>query len=225
MARPTAMSSVLAVLLASASLPGAAPPARAEAGAEFSEAERNSLQAGRLVTRRRTERQGSTIHFGGTSFQTIERPLHEVWRAVRNPSMYRELLPNVHAIQVVERSADDAVVRFEHTYGPIRAGYHLRLTFSERSTDVSFVLDTSRPNDVRSARGFLTLSPWPNDPNRTLVSWGILAGVDDGFVSGLVRPQLHDWMLRVPTTMRRFLQGRGRTRFLADSGSGETSEQ
>ncbi len=225
MARPTVMSSMLAILLASVSLPGAAPSVRAEAGADFSAAERSTLEAGRLVTRRRIERQGSLVHFGGTAFQTIERPISEVWRAVRNPSMYRELLPNVESIRVVERGANDAVVRFDHTYGPIRAGYHLRLVFSEQNMDVSFMLDTSRPNDVRSARGFLTLSAWPNDPNRTLVSWGILAGIDDGFVAGFVRPQLHDWMLRVPTTMRRFLQGRGRMRFLADSGTGAPVEQ
>lgn len=212
------MSSVLAVLLASASLTGGAPPVRAEAGAQFSSAERSTLEAGRLVTRRRMERQGSLVHFGGTSFQTIDRPLREIWRAVRNPSMYRELLPNVESIRVVERGTQHAVVRFDHGYGPIHAGYHLRLTFSERDTDVSFALDPTRPNDVRSARGFLSLSAWPNDPNRTLVSWGILAGIDDGFVAGFVRPQLHDWMLRVPTTMRRFLEGRGRTRFLADTG-------
>ena len=80
---------------------------------------------------------------------------------------------------------------------------------------MTFDLDPRRPNDVRAARGFLTLSRWPDDPDRTLVSWGILAAVDDGLVGDLVRPQLHDWMLRVPSTMRRYLHGAGRELFVA----------
>ena len=217
------MSSAFAAVLVAAALPfGAGPlgasPASAQQRGEFDARERATLQGGRLVAHRRMERRGNLIHFGGTSFQTVDRPIAEVWRAVRNPSTYRDLLPQVESVRVVARGDSEAVVRVEHAYGVIRAAYHLRLRFEERTRDVTFDLDASRPNDVRSARGFLTLSEWPEDPNRTLVSWGILAAVDDGFVGGIVRPQLHDWMLRVPTTMRSYLQGRGRTRFLADSG-------
>lgn len=215
-----AMSSALSAIV----LAGALPLGAQERGA-FNDAERRVLQDGRLVAHRRTERRGNLIHFGGTSFQTVDRPIAEVWRAVRNPSIYRNLLPQVESVRVVARGDDQAVVRVEHAYGMISAAYHLRLRFSERTRDVSFDLDASRPNDVRSARGFLTLSEWPDDPSRTLVSWGILAAVDDGFVGGLVRPQLHAWMLRVPTTMRSYLQGRGRTLFLADSGQGARADQ
>lgn len=219
-ARPVAMASALAAVILAGAL-----PLGAQQRSEFSDAERAALAAGSLVAHRRMERRGDLVHFGGTSFQTVDRPLAEVWRAVRNPSTYRDLLPQVESVSVVARGTDDAVVRVEHAYGLIRAAYHLRLRFEARTRDVTFDLDPTRPNDVRSARGFLTLSEWPDDPSRTLVSWGILAAVDDGFVGGLVRPQLHNWMLRVPTTMRSFLQGRGRTLFLADSGQSSRSEQ
>lgn len=191
----------------------------------FSDAEREVLAAGRLVAHRRMEHRGQLVHFGGTSFQTVDRPLDEVWRAVRDPANYRNLLPQVESVTVVSRGQDEGVIRIEHAYGLIRAAYHLRLRFDPSRHDLSFDLDPSRPNDVRSARGFMTLSEWPGDPGRTLVSWGILAAVEDGILGGLVRPQLHQWMLRVPTTMRSYLQGRGRTRFLADSGHGSSSVQ
>jgi carbon monoxide dehydrogenase subunit G len=227
MAGLSAMSlpALAAVLFLAAVILAGALPLGAQDRSEFSTAERATLEEGRLVAHRRMERRGDLIHFGGTSFQTVDRPLSEVWRAVRSPSTYRDLLPQVESVSVVARGESDAVVRVEHAYGVIRAAYHLRLRFDERARDVTFDLDATRPNDVRSARGFLTLTEWPTDPNRTLVSWGILAAVDDGFVGGIVRPQLHNWMLRVPTTMRSFLQGRGRTRFLADSGQTARTEQ
>ncbi|AKF05424.1 SRPBCC family protein [Sandaracinus amylolyticus] len=189
----------------------------------FSDAERSVLAAGRLIARRRVEQRGNLVHFGGTSFQTVDRPLTEVWRAVRDPANYRNLLPQVESVSVVSRGEHEGVIRIEHAYGLIRAAYHLRLRFADGRHDLTFDLDATRPNDVRSARGFMTLSEWPGDPGRTLVTWGILAAVDEGILGGLVRPQLHAWMLRVPTTMRSYLQGRGRSRFLADSGHASTA--
>jgi carbon monoxide dehydrogenase subunit G len=183
------------------------------AASPFSESERATLDAGRLVAHRRTEHRGGYVYFGGTSYQTVSRPVEEVWRAAREPSRYRDLLPQVDSVRVVDNQTNEAVVRIEHAFSILHAAYHLRIRFNASARDVSFELDSRRPNDVHSAHGFLTLSAWPGDPNRTLVSWGILAAVDDGVIGGMVRPQLHDWMLRVPSTMRRFLEGPGRNLF------------
>src|SRR5688572_19396862 len=57
-------------------------------GSPFSESERAELDAGRLVAHRRMERRGSYVYFGGTSYQTVARPIEEVWRAAREPSRY-----------------------------------------------------------------------------------------------------------------------------------------
>lgn len=222
--RRSAWSAALACALGAACALASILPVPVDAQTRgFSDSEREVLAAGRLIARRRMEQRGSLVHFGGTSFQTVDRPLEEVWRAVRDPENYRNLLPQVESVRVVSRGADEGVIRIEHAYGLIRAAYHLRLRFDGSRHDLTFDLDASRPNDVRSARGFMTLSEWPGDPGRTLVSWGILAAVEDGILGGLVRPQLHAWMLRVPTTMRSYLQGRGRSRFMADSGRGTGS--
>lgn len=182
----------------------------------FSSSERATLDDGRIVIRRRTEMRNGLLHFGGTSYQAIDRPIEEVWRAVRDPSNYRSLLPQVESVRTVSRGEHEAVVRLEHAYSVVHAAYHLRVRFDDSRRDLSFDLDARRPNDVRAARGFCSLQRWPGNPNRTLVTWGILAAVDNGIVGDLVRPQLHDWMLRVPTTMRSYLQGAGRRLFLAE---------
>ena len=182
----------------------------------FSSSERRTLDAGRIVVRRRVEDRNGLLHFGGTSFQRIDRPIDEVWRAIREPSNYRSLLPQVESVRTVSRGDGEAVIRLEHAYSIVHAAYHLRVRFDDARRDLSFDLDSRRPNDVRAARGFCTLARWPGNDGSTLVTWGILAAVDDGLVGSLVRPQLHDWMLRVPTTMRSYLQGAGRRLFLAE---------
>jgi carbon monoxide dehydrogenase subunit G len=213
MLRRTSQLIALALVLAA----GAAGRSGAQQGQSgFSADERATLDSGRIVVRRRTERRGGLTHFGGTSFQRIDRPLDQVWRAVRDPSNYRSLLPQVESVRTVSRGEHEAVVRLEHAYSVVHAAYHLRVTFDDTRHDLSFDLDPRRPNDVRAARGFCSLQRWPGAEGSTLVSWGILAAVDDGLVGGIVRPQLHDWMLRVPTTMRSYLHGAGRERFLAD---------
>ncbi len=193
-------------------------------GGGFTAAERTRLAEGRLVERRRLERHGAYLYFGGTSFQIIERPVDEVWRALRDPDHYRDLLPQVEHATVVERGVHTTVVRFEHAVSLVRASYHLRVLRDDSRHDLSFDLDTTRPNDIRAARGFCQLAEWPGASPRTLVSWGILASLDDGIASDFLRPQLHDWMLRVPTTMRTFLHGRGRGMFVADRGQGSSRQ-
>jgi hypothetical protein len=198
---------------------------RSRAGAQergssggFTTAERARLAQGQLVERRRLERHGAYLYFGGTSFQTIDRPLDEVWRALRDPDHYRDLLPQVERTTIVERGVLSNVLRFDHAVSLVRASYHLRVNRDDARHDLAFELDTTRPNDIRAVRGFCQLAEWPGASPRTLVSWGILASLDDGLASDFLRPQLHDWMLRVPTTMRSFLHGRGRRMFVADSG-------
>ncbi len=188
-----------------------------EAG--FAEAERTQLVAGRLVSRRRTEHHDGRVFFGGTSFQAIDRAPDHVWRAVRDPEHFRDMLPRVEGIQVVARGDRFMVARFTHAYGVISASYHLRLTYDDEERDLTFRLDETRPNDVRSATGFLQVQTWPGRRDRALVTWGIMTSLDDGIVEGMLRPRLHEWMLRVPQTMRWFLHGRGRDLFMAGAAS------
>lgn len=171
----------------------------------FSEGERAALEAGRIVIRRRTERHDGRNYFGGTSFQAVDRSPDQVWRAVREGTHFREMLPRVESVRVVARGDQHVIARFEHAYGLISAAYHLRLTYNDAHRDLTFRLDDTRPNDVRAATGFLEVRPWPGRRDRTLVTWGIMAALDDGIVEGMLRPRLHEWMLRVPQTMRSFL--------------------
>jgi carbon monoxide dehydrogenase subunit G len=143
---------------------------------------------------------------GGTSFQVVDRPVEEAWSAFVDPRSYRRMLPAAEEARVVGRGADGPILRIRHRVGLLSARYHLRLHFAPATRDVAFELSRSHPNDLQAARGFLQARPYGED--RTLIRWGILADPGGGVFGGLVRGQIHSWMLRVPTTIRAFLHHR-----------------
>ena len=183
----------------------------------FSEEERVALDAGEIVVRARSATEGQLTLFGGTSFQAIDRTADEVWRAVHDITRFHEMLPETRSTTPVGELNGARLVRFEHAYGPIHAQYHLAMRWNEREREMRFALDDTHPNDLRRAHGFLDVRSYPHDRSRALVTWGILADMGgDGLVSSIFRPTVHDWMLRVPTTMRSFLMGRGRELYRAE---------
>jgi len=70
-----------------------------------------------------------------------------------------------------------------------------------------FRLDDSRVNDIRAAWGYVRIEPW--EDGRTLFAWGVMADFGDDLLTGIVRPVVRRWMLRVPTTFRDYLEGWG----------------
>ena len=205
-------SIALALTLVAAAASGGGP-ARADdtdRGGGFRDTERSALHDGRLVTRPREETRDGARFMGGTSFQVIDRPADEVWRALQDTAHYRHMFPQLEAAEVVAEDDSSTVVRFEHAAGPIHASYHLRLRFDEETRDISFDLDQERGGDLRAAHGFMTIRQYPRDEARTVLTWGLLADIGDGMLLDMVRGEIHRWMLRVPTTIRTYLHGRGR---------------
>lgn len=176
----------------------------------FSADELRALDQGRIVLRRTQQGTGSGLSVGGTSFQAVNRQQEDVWRAVQDINNYRYMLPSTRSARVVARQPNTAVLRVEHGAGPVSAVYHLRIRFAQDVREVRFDLDPSRPHDIHSARGFLVVRPYPGDPERTMIMWGALVGVGDGLFASVIRPQVHEWLLRVPETMRAYLEGRAR---------------
>jgi hypothetical protein len=81
---------------------------------------------------------------------------------------------------------------------------------SDRKT-LQFRVDRTRPGDVSEGWGFLQVRPFGE--NQTIVTFGIFADVGSGMVAGFFRPRLHEWMMRVPSELRRYLESGGLTRY------------
>lgn len=50
---------------------------------------------------------------------------------------------------------------------------------------------------------------WPGDATRSLIVWAVLADPGDNPLVSMVSSDIQYWTLRVPVTMRDYLQGAG----------------
>lgn len=180
---------------------------------QFTSEERARLDAGRLVMRSSARTQGQLQMIGGTSWQVVDEPIDVTWRAICDAEQYRHMFPSTSESVVVAHAPGERVVRLRHEYGPVTAQYYLRMQLDEPHHDIAFRLDRQRPSDLRAAWGFLSARPYGEGDDRTLISWGIMADVGGGMLGGLFRGQIHENMLRVPATIRGYLQGAGRGRY------------
>ena len=174
----------------------------AAAQADLSRSERSRLRRGELVVRPERQRHGGVVTFGGTSYQVVDAPLGEAWQAMRRTSNYTEMLPQVDSARVVTRRGQERYVQLRHVHGPIDVRYTMVFTFDDTSHTILFRLDDGRHHDIRAGWGFIRLSTFRGD--KTLVSFGAMVGIDSGMIGGAMRPQLHEWILKVPLTMKWF---------------------
>jgi ribosome-associated toxin RatA of RatAB toxin-antitoxin module len=180
-------------------------PAAAQEG--FSAGERARLAAGQLVTRAQERDQGDQVLIGGTAWQVINAPPEAVWRAVLDTQRYPNLLPQVVEARNVRQNEGERTIYVHHRHGVFDGSYYLNVQYQPEQRSARFQLDKTRENDIQEAWGFMTVHEYGG--GKSLLSFGIMADVGSGLITGLVRPQVHEWMLRVPQTIRRELEGGG----------------
>ncbi|HJL18326.1 MAG TPA: SRPBCC family protein [Sandaracinaceae bacterium LLY-WYZ-13_1] len=179
----------------------------------FDAAERRRLADGELVTRRSSRRRGQLRLIGGNAWQVVDQPVSVTWRALCDAANWHRMLPATESARIVAHRPGQRTVEIRHSVGFVTAAYHLRLVYDHDRRDISFRLDQQRDNDLRAAWGFLNVRPFDDDPNRSLVSWGVMADVGGGMIGGMMRGEVHEWMLRVPETIRTYLHGSGGRRY------------
>jgi carbon monoxide dehydrogenase subunit G len=185
---------------------------RADQDAGFSAHELAELRAGKLVKRETREERGSLQLMGGSSWQLIDAPPAVVYRALQDTAKYTRMLPAVTASKLVTRETNARVVRLEHKRGPIGVSYDVRAVFHPEKGDVTFRLADAPGGAPRAAWGFFAVRPYGQNPNITLLSYGVMADPGDGILVGVLRGVVHDWMLRVPRLVKGFVESHeGRT--------------
>ena len=183
---------------------GVAAPCRAQAK-PFSTEERAQLAKGELVTRPVQERRGSLRLIGGSSWQVIDATPAAVWRAMLDTKNYPHMLPGVSGATLVSEQQDLRRVRISHKLGPLGASYRLAFKLDPERRDISFKLNDRLDSGMRAAWGFITVHP--HGARRALVSYGVMADPGEGLIVGLARRLIHTWLLRVPRTLMRFVEG------------------
>jgi len=178
-------------------------------GARLSPDETRRLDAGELVQRPASRRQGSLSLMGGSSWQVIDAPVDAVWKALLDTAHYPRMMPQVIEARLVEELPGERTVYLRQgRAGLLEKSYYLHIKVHEDRRDITFTVDDRRPHDVRAAWGFYSLRPY--GAQGSLLAYGVMADVGDGLMMGLLREQVHDWMLRTPWLVKRFVEGSGR---------------
>ncbi|MBC7171585.1 MAG: SRPBCC family protein [Polyangiaceae bacterium] len=200
--------STYVAVAALAALLGCAALGSAQSDDGLSERDRGRLARGELIVRETSQRRGPLTLIGGTSFQVINASPDLVWRALHDAARFGEMLPGATRSQQTFRRGNDRGLAVQHGTGALSASYELKLNYVEPTRVVMFQVDDQNPGALRAGWGFLKVRPWAGG-DKTLVTFGILADVGDGMLAGALRPRVHEWMLRVPQTMKRFLERHG----------------
>jgi hypothetical protein len=173
--------------------------------------ERTAIERGDLVAREwRATRDGQSW-IGGVSYLRVPRSRDEVWRAVHDVPRWRSMLPATTETRVEETSDDGSLVAIRQAFGPFEARYALHVHFDERAHRCTFELAPERPHDVRAGHGFLEVDAWPGEHESSVLVWAVLANPGEGLLVPLALDAIQHWSVRVPSTIRAFLEGDGAT--------------
>ena len=186
--------------------------AAAQDDSEFTDHERAQLAAGEIVTRRLVKQHNGVDMIGGSSWQVIDTAPEVVWRALQDTSHYPNMLPRVTEARVVAQQGHERIVYMLHKVWPLRVSYYVILRSHPQTRDLEFEVDDGRPHDLRSGWGFVRVIG--RSDGKTLLAFGILAELGHGIVATVARPLIQFWMLRVPATVKKFLESGGRNYYL-----------
>lgn len=176
----------------------------------FTREEWRKLDAGETVVRPATRNQGGLRLMGGSSWQVINAEPETVWRALLDTPRYHKMMPEVLEARLVRSDASHRTVFMRQgARGVLEARYYLKVNVYEDRKDITFAVDDQKPHHLlKAAWGFYTVRPYKS--GKTLLAYGVMADIGEGLLAGVMRSDVHEWMLRTPWMVKRFLEGSGR---------------
>lgn len=172
-------------------------------GSDFTPEEFRKLDRGQLVQRRVSQHRGGLRLIGGTSWQVIQASPETVWQALLDTAHYDRMLPQLSEAWLVRDAGDNRTVYLRH--GNIaQTSYFLDVHLDRAWYAIRFKLDESRSHRIRAAWGFYSVRPYSR--GRSLLTYGVMADIGDGLLTALIRPTVHEWMMKVPWLIKRFVE-------------------
>ena len=191
--RLPALAAVVALAVTAAE-----PVARADG---LSPAEDARLQAGETIVRAQTLEHDGKRYVGGVTYALVDAPPEALTRLVDDVATWRRILPRTRDVSRVDDG--DGKQRVELTQGTALLHTTYTIVVARDPDEVPggprttrFWLDPSHPHGIDDAWGFLRLEPAPR--GRTLVTWGVLVDVGDGFVRHFFEERIRALALTVP---------------------------
>jgi hypothetical protein len=197
--------------LSVASLPLILVSAHAEVDSDsLTREELGRLNAGQLVLRPATRMHDGVKLMGGSSWQLINASPDVVWRALLDTPHYPRMMPRVLEARLVRVQADQRTVFMRQgAAGLLEAKYYLDVKVDALRHGLTFSVDEHLPHDVLEAVwGFYNVRPYGQ--GKTLLAYGVMADIRGGIMASVLRDSMHEWMLKTPWMIKRFVEGSGR---------------
>jgi hypothetical protein len=175
---------------------------------DFSSDELQRLDDGELVERKVEEDRGDLRLMGGTSWQVIDAAPAVVWAALQDTAHYSRMLPQLREARVVRDAGDSRTLYLRHGSSIAQTSYYLDVRVDRGRRSMTFRVDETRAHGIRAAWGFYAVRSYTN--GRSLLVYGVMADIGDGLVTALLRSTVHEWMMKVPWMVKRFVEGSGR---------------
>ena len=172
--------------------------------ADLSDKEVRKLNAGKLILHRKSERRGDFKLTGGRSWQTINRSPTQTWRALTRLTQHHKIVPGTTRSSRVSASKNVKRVELFHEKGLLEISYQVDLAFDDEARTMKIKIIPEASPNVRGGWGFAKIRPW--NGGRTLVSFGSMVDIGEGFLAGLIRPAVQHWLLRVPEDIKRYVE-------------------
>ena len=193
------------------SVPTVISSARAEVdSAQLTREELGRLQAGQLVQRPAVKLRAGVKLMGGSSWQLINASPEVVWAALLDTPRYPRMMPQVIEAKLVATRDDQRTVFMRQgSAGLLEAKYHLKVKVDAVRRGLTFSVDDRLPHEVLEAVwGFYNVQPYGQ--GKTLLAYGVMADIRGGVLGSVLRGSMHEWMLRTPWMIKRFVEGSGR---------------
>ncbi|MBN1653017.1 MAG: hypothetical protein JXA30_04500 [Deltaproteobacteria bacterium] len=174
----------------------------------FTETEQKRLANGDLVVRPSTQRRGQWKLIGGSSWQVINSSPKVVWHALLDYQYYHRMLPRIIGVRLVDKKPDRQLVFIKQGTDFFQVSYYLNLNIHPAGRDITFNVDEEKPHTLRAGWGFYAVRPYGQ--NKTILAYGVMADIGDSIFISLVQDSVHEWMLKVPEMIKRFIEGSGR---------------
>lgn len=159
--------------------------------------------------KQQNEQRGSLKLIGGQSWQIIDVPIDVAWQAVSDLSSYKSIIPLATESNVMNRVGDVSELAIRQQWGPVDVRYVLQTTLDPDRRALVFRIDHSKAHDIRAGWGFIRVRPYKK--TQTLVSFGALVDIGDGVFVSIIRPAVRKDLLRIPSRLKRYVEGEGRS--------------
>jgi hypothetical protein len=147
---------------------------------------------------------------GGSSWQLINATPDVVWRALLDTPHYPRMMPQVIEARLVQSDEGQRTVFMRQgAAGLFEATYYLNVKLDVARRGLAFSVDDRRPHDVVEAVwGFYNVRPYSE--GKSLLAYTVMADIRGGLLGNVMRDSMHEWMLRTPWMIKRFIEGSGR---------------